>query len=212
MKKFLQLIAAAAAVLALGACSPSNIKSEESMPIPEDVLEVSKAETTKAKTKKEETKSTYSIPADAPTGVDGGPGMMETQAANFDADYPEDKKANESGSQSGTMICLYELDFAGIVQAFDTVDVCDADSLIAAMVSNNILAMDTKVEAFSAEGGKGVLTLNKLEGVYEKATEEKILACVVNTFVENLSLETLEVKVGDKSYGEMAYTDRYDAT
>lgn len=213
MKKAIRLLPLVLAVFTLMACAPSNIQSEETLPagVPEDVVRVSKAagEGTQKETMSS-TQSTYSIPADAPTGVDGGPGVMQTNAVNDKGNYPTDKQI--VGEQSGTSICLYEIGDAGLSQLFDTVETADADSIVASMVENGILAEGTKVEAFSAAGGVGTLQLNELKAVYEDAKEEEVVAAVANTFLESLDLSSLKLTAGGKDYGEQVYTDKYDAT
>lgn len=213
MKKWIRLLPVVLAAFALAACTPSNIKSEESMTMPQDVLKVektTKADGETAASKAPSSTAAYSIPADAPTGEKGGPGMMETTTADAKADYPEDKKA--IGEETGTVVCLYTLDETGVNQLFDSVDTCDADSLVAALVTNKVLADGTKAESFSVENGVGKLKLNKLEGVYAKAKEEQLTACVANTFIDNLDLKSLSLRAGDKDYGTLTFTDEYNAT
>lgn len=208
MKKWMRLLPVMLAAFALAACTPSEIKSEESVTMPSDALRVEKS--TEAQSMAETSAAAYSIPADAPTGVDGGPGMMETTTADAKANYPADKQI--VGEDSGTVVCLYTLDETGINQLFDSVETCDADSLTAALVNNSVLTDGTVVESFSVENGVGKLKLNKLEGGYKEAKEEELAACVVNTFTDNLDLNAVELSAGGKDYGEKTYTDEYDAT
>ena len=109
------------------------------------------------------------------------------------------------------MICLYAAANYGIYQLFDTVDVCDADSLIAAMINNDVVEADTEVEAFSNEGGDAVLKLNTLKAGYDSASEEQIVTCICNTFIENLGLNSIELEVGGESYGQRTFVDDYAA-
>ena len=206
MKKAIRLLPAVLAAFALAACTPSNIQSEETLPsgVPEDVVRVSKG-AEESKETMSSTQSTYSIPADAPTGVDGGPGVMQTNAVNDKENYPADKQI--VGAQTGTSICLYEIGDNGLSQLFDTVETADAASIVAAMVENNILAEGTEVEDFSVADGVGTLKLNQLKAVYPDAKEEEAVAAVVNTFVENLNLSALDLIAGDKDYGAKAYTE-----
>ena len=192
MKKVLTYLAAAMAVVSLAACTPSNISSAESTAVPEGVV-ASEGETMSLKDKPT---VEYVIPEDAPTGVAGGPGVMETTAVD-DSYYPEDKQ---------------KVDDTGVIQTMSEVASMDADTLIAAMVKEGILAEGTEVTAFSQEGSTASITLNQLKAVYEEASEEQILACVVNTLTENMGLESLTVKVGDKDYGTQSFTNEYDAT
>ena len=213
MKRAAGFLTIVLSAVMLSACTPSNIKSEETMPLPEDALEVSRDQLSSKNGYKKESKEAYTIPEGAPEGVDGGPGMMETKAEEFDKDYPEDKK-NVADAQvsSANTVCIYSLDYTGVYQSFDVLETCDADSLIAAMISNGVLDAGTKVEEFSSEGKAGVLKLNQLKGVYSKAKDEQLVACITNTFIDNLALETLEIRVGDNSYGVNEFTSEYDAT
>lgn len=209
LKRIVTACAALIAAASLWGCTPSNIASAESSPIPEGVI-ASEGETISLK---DRPTVEYTIPADAPTGVDGGPGMMETQALD-DSFYPEDKRAasTDSAEDAGSIVCLYMVDQSGVVQTMADVDSLDADALIGAMVEEGILADGTEVLSWSQEGTKASLTLNQLTPVYEKAKEEVILACVVNTLTENLDLDSVDVKAGEKDYGTQSFTNEYDAT
>ena len=204
----MMICAAALAFAACGSSSETEAASDE-MEISAAVIGDILSQTTQAEGLLE-TDSTYSIPADAPTGVNGGPGMMETQEATINPNYPEDKQQGEA-AQEGTMICLYAAANYGIYQLFDTVDVCDADSLIAAMINNDVVEADTEVEAFSNEGGDAVLKLNTLKAGYDSASEEQIVTCICNTFIENLGLNSIELEVGGESYGQRTFVDDYAA-
>ena len=156
----------------------------------------------------------YVIPEDAPTGVDGGPGVMETTAVD-NSFYPDDKQSPQTTAEAEgeeAVVCLYGVNDTGVVQTMAEAAGMDADSLIAAMVEEGILAEGTEVSSFSQEGSTAELALNQLEAVYQDASEEQILACVVNTMTENLGLESISVKAGDKDYGQQSYTDEYNAT
>lgn len=211
MKKTLTLIVAIAAAAALSACTPSDISSAETTAaLPEGVAETQPESEMSLKDKPT---VEYTIPADAPTGVDGGPGVMETTAVD-DSYYPEDKRSSGEtvAEASGGVHALYTVDDTGVYQVMADVSGTDADALIAAMVENGILAEGTTVEGFSQEGTTASISLNQLKPVYEKASEEQTLACVVNTLTENLNLESIDVKVGDKDYGQQTFTDDYDRT
>ena len=211
MKKVLTLLTAALAAVTLAACTPSDISSAESTAVPEGVTAA--PEESKMSIKDKPTVE-YSIPADAPTGVDGGPGVMETTAVD-DSYYPEDKRSSAAASEDAaeeSVYALYTVDDTGIYQTMADVSGADAKSMIAAMVDNAILAEGTEVVAFTEDGTTAVLELNQLKPVYEKASEEEILACVVNTLTENLGLESIDVKAGDKDYGTQTFTDAFDRT
>ena len=208
IKAILGLIMIAGLMAALTACGGS--KTEESTvaegmegAVVGDIL----SQTTQAENLFE-TDRTYEIPADAPTGVDGGPGMMETQPVTINQNYPEDKQHGEALPE-GTMVCLYAAANYGIYQLFEYVDVCDADSLIAAMIYDDIVEDGTEVVAFNNDGGDAVLELNSLVAGYDTASEEQIVTCVVNTFIENLGLNTLQLKVGSKDYGQRSFNEDF---
>ena len=117
IKAILGMIMIAGLMAALTACGGS--KAEESTvaegmegAVVGDIL----SQTTQAENLFE-TDRTYEIPADAPTGVDGGPGMMETQPVTINQNYPEDKQHGEELPE-GTMVCLYAAANYGIYQLF----------------------------------------------------------------------------------------------
>ena len=210
MKKLRISMLLAAAALSLAACTPSNITAEESTSVPEGVM-ATEGETISLK---DRPTVEYVIPEDAPTGVDGGPGVMETTAVD-NSFYPDDKQSPQTTAEAEgeeTVVCLYGVNDTGVVQTMAEAAGMDADSLIAAMVEEGILAAGTEVSSFSQEGNTAELALNQLEAVYQDASEEQILACVVNTMTENLGLESISVKAGDKDYGQQSYTDEYNAT
>ena len=210
MKKLRISMLLAAAALSLAACTPSNITAEESTSVPEGVM-ATEGETISLK---DRPTVEYVIPEDAPTGVDGGPGVMETTAVDSSF-YPDDKQSPQTTAEAEgeeAVVCLYGVNDTGVVQTMAEAAGMDADSLIAAMVEEGILAAGTEVSSFSQEGNTAELALNQLEAVYQDASEEQILACVVNTMTENLGLESISVKAGDKDYGQQSYTDEYNAT
>ena len=210
MKKLRISMLLAAAALSLAACTPSNITAEESTSVPEGVM-ATEGETISLK---DRPTVEYVIPEDAPTGVDGGPGVMETTAVD-NSFYPDDKQSPQTTAEAEgeeAVVCLYGVNDTGVVQTMAEAAGMDADSLIAAMVEEGILAAGTEVSSFSQEGNTAELALNQLEAVYQDASEEQILACVVNTMTENLGLESISVKAGDKDYGQQSYSDEYNAT
>ena len=103
MKKFLNILMLSAAALMLFGCTPSTIRESGA---PEDFPDgvVIEKNTTAAMTLPETSK--YTIPADAETGENGGPGAMETTAVDRSY-YPEDKQHGESVEENGTMIIVY---------------------------------------------------------------------------------------------------------
>ena len=200
----MMIMALAAALTACGGSSETESAAESMEGVnPVDIM----AQTSQA-TGLFETDQTYSIPDDAPTGVEGGPGMMDTQPVTVNENYPEDKQQREALPE-GTMVCLYAAANYGIYQLFEYVDVCDADSLVASMVNDDILEAGTEVVAFNNEGGEATLELNSLVAGYDTASEEQIVTCVVNTFIENLGLDSLTLIAGDANYGQRTFNDGY---
>ena len=213
LKKLMNIamITAAVAMLALTGCTPSKIAVEETGETPEDALVVSKGEQNASSFTLPETVA-YTIPADAPTGEHGGPGAMETTAVDYSY-YPEDKQpGNSTPEEEGTSVILYRIVDGGVDQDFDLVDVCDADSLINLMIKDGIIKDGCVVEEFSSADYEGKLRLNELKPVYYKATDEEIIACVVNTFLDNLMLDSIELTIGDQEYGKLEFSTAYDAT
>ncbi len=207
IKKLFAAVTICVFAFAVSACGSSASEEETTMPdaaVIGNILD----ETEQAQGVLDPTDSTYSIPADAPTGVNGGPGMMETQPTTINPNFPEDKKY-VGEPEEGTMVCLYAAANYGIYQLFEYVDVCDADSLLEVMIMDDILESTTEIVAFSNEGGDAVLELNELTAGYDSATEEQAVTCVANTFIENLGLNTIEIVVGDQTFGPMSFVEDY---
>ena len=97
----------------------------------------------------------------------------------------------------------------GIYQLFEYVDEANADSLVAVMTQDDILEAGTEVISFSNEGGDAELELNQLIAGYDSASEDQILACVANTFIENLGLDKLTITVDGETYGPLTFNDDY---
>lgn len=205
LKKIVSFTAAAIAIFALSACTPSDISSGENSQRPEAATE---AETLNLK---DRPTVEYSIPADAPTGVDGGPGVMETTAVD-DSYYPEDKRGGAEDGAATEIACLYVPSADGIVQSLSDVSALDADGLIAGLVTEGVLGQGTEVAAFSQEGSTASLSLNRLSAAAPDLSDEVLLACIVNTFTENLGIDSLSVTAGDEDFGTLSYTDEYNAT
>lgn len=211
MKKLANIILFGAAAALLAGCSPSNIANEETEFIPEDAVIATEAETTWTLPETKE----YVIPDDAPTGENGGPGAMETTAVDYSM-YPADKQpvAATPEEENTTQIILYRQTDLGLSQDFDAVDVCDADSLIAALAKNGAFKDGTEVVDFTVEedgnGDKhGTLKLNKLD-IYSSRNEDIVVAGIANTFIDNLWIKDIDIIIGDKDYGVLEYTNEYD--
>ncbi len=206
MKNLLNIVLLGAAAMLLFGCSPSNIKASQSIEIPAGaVIETGTQETW---TMPESSK--YVIPENAETGEMGGPGAMDTTAVDYSF-YPDSKQpVIADGETAITQVIIYKAVLGGVDQDFDAVEECNAESLIAAMIKNGAIKDNCEVVSFDVADGIGELKLSALNGVYYKATEEEVIASVVNTFIDNFSLKGLKLTVGDKDYGEMGFISDYD--
>lgn len=206
MKKIVNIILLGAAAAVLTACSPSTIKNEETQFVPDGATIPSEQETTWTPPETKE----YVIPENAPTGVDGGPGAMETTAVDYSM-YPEDKRpvAAEPGDENTTLVILYRQTDLGLDQDFDAVDVCDASSLIEALAKNGAFKEGSKVVDFTVDDNKtGHLKLDKLN-IYGGRDEDVVIAGIANTFIDNLRLKDIEITIGDKDYGVLEFNTEY---
>ena len=206
MKKIINIVLMATAAAVLAGCSPSTITNEETSFIPDEATIPAEEETTWTLPETKE----YVIPDDAPTGEAGGPGAMETTAVDYSM-YPKDKQpvAAEPGDENKTLIILYRQTDLGLSQDFDSVDTCDADSLIEALARNGAFKEGSKVTEFTVDDSKiGHLTLDKLE-IYGTRDEDVVVAGIANTFIDNLQLKGLELTVGDKNYGTLEFNSEY---
>lgn len=211
MKKLVSIAIFGAAAALLAGCSPSTIKNEETSFIPDGAIIETQNETTWTLPETRE----YVIPDDAPTGEFGGPGAMETTAVDYSM-YPEGKQpvAATPEDENKTQIILYRQTDLGLTQDFDAVDVCDADTLIAALAKNGAFKDGTEVVEFTVDedsnGDKhGTLKLNKLD-IYSSRLEDVVVAGIANTFIDNLWLKDIDIIIGDKDYGVLEYTNEYD--
>lgn len=209
MKKLLNIMMLGAVTVSLFGCSPSNIK--ESSSTPEDMPDgiIIEKNTTAAMTLPETSK--YTIPADAETGENGGPGAMETTAVDRSY-YPEDKQHGESLDETGTMIIVYVPGPKGISPSFDYVDTCDAESVMQALKNNNAVTDDVEVYSFevSEDGRSAVLNISDATSVYAAAPEKEVVAAIANTFIDNFSLDEISVSTDGTDYGYMGFSQEYD--
>ena len=206
MKKIINIVLMAAAAAVLAGCSPSTIKNEETSAIPDEATIPAEEETTWTlpETKK------YVIPENAPTGENGGPGAMETTAVDYSM-YPASKQpvAAEPGDENKTLVILYRQTDLGLKQDFDSVDTCDADTLIEALAKNGAFKVGSKVTEFTVDDDKiGHLTLDKLD-IYGTSDEDVVVAGIANTFIDNLQLKGIELIAGDKNYGTLEFNSEY---
>lgn len=208
MKKFLNILMLSAAALMLFGCTPSTIRESGA---PEDFPDgvVIEKNTTAAMTLPETSK--YTIPADAETGENGGPGAMETTAVDRSY-YPEDKQHGESVEENGTMIIVYIPGSNGISASFDYVDTCDAASVIQALKNNNALTDDIDLISYtpSEDGRSAQLEISDATSVYAAASDKMVVAAVANTFIDNFGLDEIDVTAAGEDYGYMGFSQEFD--
>lgn len=208
MKKFLNIVTLGAVALMLFGCSPSNIQeSANNEDMPDGAI--IPRETSAAMTLPETSK--YTIPADAETGENGGPGAMETTAVDRSY-YPEEKQHGESVEEKGTMIMYYVPTTDGMSGGFDYVDTCDAESLIEVLKKNNALTDDVELISFekSEDGRSAKLSISAATAVYSAAPAEEVVAAVGNTFIDNFNLDEIDITAGSVDYGYVGYQQQYD--
>ncbi len=210
MKKSIIAIILGAAALALFGCTPSTIEESgaDDIAMP-DGISVQR-NTTAAMTLPES--SAYTIPADAETGVNGGPGAMSTTAVDYSY-YPEDKRPVETEEEQGTMIILYIPGRGGLRTSFDIVDTCDAETVFQALKNNNALTDDVDLVSFevSEDQASAVLEMTDSTAVYAAATEEEVVTAVANTFINNFGLDEIKIIVGGEDFGYLGFSQEYDA-
>lgn len=199
MKKTILFAVALTLVIGLTACQSSNIQVGGTETDGSANVVVNPFVGTTAETTKRETQA-YSIPEGAT-----GPADV-TLAGDPYADYPEDKKPDLSKKQ--VQVRYYYVNSKGLNEEFDVIedDECNAENLNGLMITMGVLVDDTEVVKFESDGTNGVLTLNKLEGESSHATEQLLAQAIANTFTDNLGLDSLTIKVGDKTYGPLEYT------
>ncbi|MDO4960483.1 MAG: hypothetical protein Q4E57_01305 [Eubacteriales bacterium] len=207
MKKLLiNILLLGTAVVMLTGCKPSNLKNDETMFIPEGAMIASEPETT---WKIPET-SKYVIPENAETGEFGGPGAMETTAVDYSM-YPEGKRpvAATPEDENTTLVILYRQNDLGLMQDFDAVEVCDAESLIGALQRNGAFKEGTEVVDFTVgEDMVGDLTLSALN-IYSTRDRNVVVAGIANTFIDNLQLKSINITIGDEDLGNFEFTTEY---
>ena len=209
MKRFLNKLVIGAAAISLFGCTPSSIQESnpDDMMMPDGV--VIERNPTAAMTLPES--SSYTIPDDAPTGENGGPGAMATTAVDYSY-YPEDKRPSESAEEQGTMIIIYIPGPKGITTSFDYVDTCDAESELQALKNNNAITESVELVSFEVNDAErsAVLEISEAASVYAAASEEEVVAAVANTFIDNFSLDEIDMIVGGEDLGYMGFSQEFD--
>ncbi|MGI6080746.1 MAG: GerMN domain-containing protein [Candidatus Avilachnospira sp.] len=210
MRRLFLAVVLTAAAMSFSACTPSNIQvqTEEA---PSEMEEQSSTEEALQETEEPETEAVTFAEGEVPTGVNGGPGLLPTTTAD-QSDLPPDKR-NTSAEEAQEIVSVYCVDSTGVFQQMDVVEEITADTLMERLIINGVLSEDTEIVNFTDNGdGTAVLELSELTPVYKKAKEEQVLACITDTFTENLGLTQLEIKAGGKDYGSFEFTDEYDRT
>lgn len=196
MKKFSLFLAVVMAAMLMTGCKSSEIKVGSDDPeIAGDVLVV---ETTK------ETESTqyetveYTIPEGAT-----GPADVKIEA-NEDS-IPEDKKSESQGNI--IQVRYFYINSKGLNEEFDVIEngECDAAALNDLLIRTGVLVDGTEVVSFESDGTNGTLTLSQMDGQSSYATEELLSQAIANAYTDNLFLDTLTIKVGDKTYGPLEF-------
>ena len=203
MKKISLILTLFMTAAVLAGCGNSNkaeteVQTQASQAVqpPEGAVVVHGKETKPAETTKYETQP-YVIP-------EGATGPADVTVAPR-TDIPEDKRKVDEGTE--IQVRYFFINSKGLNEEFDLLvnEECNAETLNALLVRLGVLAEDTQVLSFESDGTDATLTLNKLEGLSSYATEELLAQAIANTYTDNLFLDTLTVKVGDKTYGPLEY-------
>ena len=136
---------------------------------------------------------------------------MATTAVDYSY-YPEDKRPSESAEEQGTMIIIYIPGPKGITTSFDYVDTCDAESVLQALKNNNAITESVELVSFEVNDAErsAVLEISEAASVYAAASEEEVVAAVANTFIDNFSLDEIDMIVGGEDLGYMGFSQEFD--
>lgn len=140
----------------------------------------------------------YVIPEDAK-----GPGDVPTFADTYN-NYPEDKRPQET--EASYDVIYYYIGANGMGQDIDSIkgSTCSAEDLMDVLVRGAVLRDGVKVVSYTQNGDvEADLELDGVEPFYEGATEEEVVQAIANTICENLGVEKVTIKVGDKTYGPL---------
>ena len=211
MKRTLLAIMMMTAAMMFTACTPSDIEiqTEEAA----TVADSSESSTEEAlqETEEAQTEAVTFAEGEVPTGVNGGPGFLPTTTAD-QSNIPEDKR-NPVSTEQQVIVSVYCVDSTGVFQQMDVVSEVNADTLLERLILNGVLSEDTELVNYEDNGdGTAVLELSELSPVYTKAKEEQVLACITDTYTENLGLTQITIKAGGQDYGSFEFTNEYDRT
>ena len=184
MKKMMTICLLAAAAAMLAACA----KKEEPA-----------AETTKAAPIPYETYATV-----VDENAQGPGGISIVDAYN---DYPEDKKPAET--EAAVQVRYFYVGKDGIHGDFDVIEgktECTAEDLIALLEDDGVLTEGSAVISYdSKNGGEAEIELSAMDPVFDYVTPEDLSQAIANTLCENLDLDQVTIKVGDKIYGPLKF-------
>ena len=183
----------------LAGCKKSTITAQteaQTNPDGSVIGQIEKQETTHFQTASYE----YVIPEGAK-----GPGDAYIVGDPYEF-YPEDRKPQATENPI-IQVKYFYVNAEGLIEDFDIIEgtECDAQDLIDILMNDGCLMEGTEVVSFESDGEQAVVELNQLEGQYQKATEEQLAQAVANTLTDNLYLDYLTVKVGDKTFGPLEY-------
>ena len=184
MKKMMTICLLAAAAAMLAACA----KKEEPA-----------AETTKAAPVPYETYATV-----VDENAQGPGGISVVDAYN---NYPEDKKSVET--EAAVQVRYYYVAKDGIHGDFDLIEgktACTAEDLIALLENDGVLTEGSAVISYdSKNGSEAEIELSAMDPVFQYVTPEDLSQAIANTLCENLNLDQVTIKVGDKIYGPLKF-------
>lgn len=193
MKKTLLIPALFLVTLAVSACARSTISGSGDSP------ETKETEQTTRATVEVVYSVEYDENAQGPAGA--------TVVGDLYVNYSDDKKPQETEAPLMQVRYFY-VNSKGMHEDFDSYEGadCTAEDLIRVMVDNGVLTETSAVISYDADGkGSAVVELSSMEPMYADIDSEKLAQAVANTFCDNLELDEVTVKVGDKTYGPLKY-------
>ena len=121
--------------------------------------------------------------------------------------YSEDKKPGETGPV--VQVRYFYVSGDGIHEDFDIIEgktECTAEDLIALMQSDGVLTDASAVVSYDSKNGtEATIELSAMDPVFSYVSEEELAQAVANTLIDNLFLDKITIKVGDRTYGPLTY-------
>lgn len=139
-----------------------------------------------------------------PEGAEG-PGYVPTFADTYD-NYPEDKKPKET--EPRYEVIYYYVGAKGIGEDYDAIEgtSCSAEDLINVMINGGVLMEGARVVSYTQNGRtEAVLELEGVEPFYEGATDTQLAQAIANTICENMEVDRVTIRMGDKTYGPLQF-------